>query len=261
MRLIDLLEIWELKHPNSKFLDDIEINSEVDKDTLWDYLISEYGSLRAIDDHTEYFHFKVDNFFKIHKFNIDKLCETMKYQYEPLDNFRFRQDLGRETDDTKHYNKDQKIDRGAKSSTIEHGQMNRTYGESGNEFEQQANLISAYNDNESPQLAGVDENGNPVYTYIDTEKDRRLTNRNYRNNGNENVANDVGSETVSIENVKDGTEYDERGNEQVGEVIKRTGTANVTFQSLIKEEREIAEFNIYKWIGRHFSNELLIGVW
>lgn len=34
-----------------------------------------------------------------------------------------------------------------------------------------------------------------------------------------------------------------------------------SYQQLIKEEREQAKFNIYKYIGRIFADELLIGLW
>lgn len=236
MILANQIELWEMEN-NKGFFDDCYIPSSLNRTALFDYLYLEYSDMQTIDGNWNTFHRRVLNFFTIHKYELDGLAESISYEYEPLDNFNSTQVLGRKTD------------KGSDSSTVEHTNNTENWNENGKQFQQNVNLVSAYNDNESPTLVGTDSDGNPIYKYIDTEHHRDIENRNYSSHGDKTDAFNRGEETVatSLENV--------------GEQILKHGNNGVSYQSLIEEERKLREFNIYKWIARHFSTELLVCVW
>ena len=223
MTLLNVIEIWEMQHQNKGFFDDCVINTPlVVREDLFNYLLLEYGGMIPVDNDSTCFHLRVVNFFKIHDWNIRKLAESTNFDYDPLENYRVHGKLDRDTnrDITKDDDSDTK----------------------GRLWQQDVNLVSAYNDNKSPQSAGVDEDGNPKYTYIDTEHHRDITNKNY-NEHNDFHADDNDHAVVDETTLKHGN------------------TGNTTYQEMIEEERKQAQFNIYKWIARHFCTELLISVW
>lgn len=237
MIFANAVELWEMKN-NKRFYEDWNIHPSINKETLLDYLLLNFDVLRTIDSHSETFHFHTINFFDIHKFNIDKLAETTLFTYEPLEDYTWHQVMNRDTTQDETTGTTQKVTDDATSSTVEQ------YSEDGTSNDMIANLVSAFNDIPS----------NPP-NYQDTEHDRKLNNGSYDKNGDRSI-------DFSSNEVTDLAKDEERDyTENVGEDITRHGNDKNTFQQLINEERAVAEFNIYKWIGRHFQRELLTGVW
>lgn len=447
MTLLNMIEIWEIHYPDKGFFDDITIttNNNLDKEALLDYLLLEYGNMTTIDDDSRIFHRRVKTFFKTHIWNIDKLMETLEYDYEPLRNTVWKRtdrtiENIKDTRDEKvnavgnvngttsdeleaHSTKDENgtQDRtentvqkktgelttdntitttesstentntknnktinetiGGNDKTIESGktggsdtttESEKTEGTdttteseitngtdktttSGNTKESGTiiSLVSAYNQNESPEQIGTNTLGEPIYRYNDTEHDRQTsnktitnaetadftTNRNInsttefttnrtnstttdfntnrtndnttdfttnRNNStiesdtedsdttrnsnknqkenetentienttanktdklvtNDNIAiiqNQTKNEKISTDSKEDKTTDEKYNRDRFNNLdIEYSGTEGQSFQSLIEEQRRLVEFNIYKWIGRHFSVELLISIW
>lgn len=138
------------------------------------------------------------------------------------------------------------------------------------------NLVSAFND-----LPAT------LNSLKDTERDRTVSETTQNNNGTNSetkgettsgtesgttseTTNETTSGTEQGTTAKTGTGTEDtvtsenangKIDEDVAEHIERSGIQNNTYQSLIEAERKQAEFNIYKWIGRHFCKELLIAVW
>lgn len=228
MTFRDAIDLYEIQAGSEFWYEPSQVLSVVeglDSRALFDYLFMEYYQMRTVDANSQDFHKRVVNFFMIHRWNIDKLMKSTQFQYDPITDHKNHQKLHRTLDRTT-------------TDTIDDD-----WKEKGTTYQQDANLVSAYNDVESPQQAGTDENGNPIYRYIDTEHDRTISNGNYSKEGS-----DDRTDTGKLDDI-------------IGETIDRHGTSDHTFQSLIEEERRQAEFNLYKWIARHFSRELLIGVW
>lgn len=115
-------------------------------------------------------------------------------------------------------------------STVENIDTGITYHEDGDESSGVTHFISGFNDVRSP--SGKEG-------YIDSEHDRDSGHRNYDKDGKHDTDRDR-SET---------------------EDMNKSGNDGKTYQSLIEEERKQAQFNLYKWIARHFSLELLVAVW
>lgn len=227
MTFRDHIRIWEIKNPGKGYMDDITVstNAIVDKDILFNYLQMEYLDMEVIDDDTWFFHERVKNFFDIHRWNIDELAKTLEYKYEPLENGKWK----KRRDLTDNKNRDMLDD--------------KTYEESGSHNITDVHYVSAFNEDESPEQTGVDANGVPIYKYNDTEHDRDTESKRYNFNGTNN---DVLSETTK---------------QDVGEDIVFSGNDGIPYQDYIKKQRDSVQYNIYKWIARHFCKELLVAIW
>lgn len=237
--------LWEINNPDKSYFDDIPIHAFVDKEALLDLIVMECGDLRTIDSNSGFFYERVKMFFKIHKWNIDKLCESLQYEYEPLENY--------------HGIEDRKVDRDvAFDSVTDRDQTDdrvtdRGWSEKGTNDEQDVHYISAYNDKESPERIGTDSLGRPIYKFNDTEHDRDTIDISYQKSGDEDISvNDVLAEDIRKNDVTD---------EDIVEHKTKSGNNGQSYQSLIEEERKQAQFNVYKWILNHWFHEMVISVW
>lgn len=235
MTLRDHVRLWELKNPNTEYLDGIDICSYpiVDKQVLWNYLLLEYMDMSVVINDTYLFREEVKNFFQIHRWNIDELAKTLEYEYDPLTNNKWTKVRGVDEEKNTDYEED----------TIN----DHNYNESGRHYIQDVNYVSAFNEDESPQQIGTDADGNPIYKFNDTEHDRQTQSKTYSLNGNtDDTTNKVSGETMT---------------DTIGENITYTGNDGVPYQEYIEKQRSAVQFNIYKWISRHFCKELLVAIW
>lgn len=278
MKFVEMIDLWELQNPNKEFFDGIELHEAIDKEALLDYLLLEYMYLETVDTSSKAFHLRVKNFFKIHKWNIDKLCESMLFEYKPLDNYHVNStvetdrdkkvDTITDRDQTTELQKDsEKIGEESKTDTEkivsdkdwdEHDHMNET----------DVNLVSAFNDQPSPEANASDPT---KWHYNDSEHDRQSISADTTKEGTESVTTnknghyDLDNKDTLSETDKGKLNEDITKNEITDEGIVedsyKYGNIGKSYQSLIEEERKQAQFNIYKWIARHFCRELLISLW
>lgn len=243
IRWIDQIEIYEtmIATNNRKYFTGIDVNAIIDKEALFSYLVLEYGEMSPLDNDTITFRNRIINFFQIHKWNIDKLCDTLQLEYNPLNN----------TGWTQKRNIDRDISEITDNTVDTTGHNDTEWDESGSQRETDVHFVSAFNDKESPEQTGVDAQGYPIYKYNDTEEYRDTMSMSYSKNGTNNQTMQEKSQQDKMVNTDDVTTDD----------IVRTGNSGVSYQSLIEEERKQAEYNIYKWIARHFCKELMIAVW
>ena len=129
MKLRDIMEIWNL-NTGTDIFDDITLNAKVNKSVLIDFLVSEYGDMQTVESYSTTMHQKILNFFLVHKWNIDKLCDTLDLDYNPIwthDNY---------TDTT--WARDETINTDIKED--------EDWTEKGHTDETDINGVSAYND-------------------------------------------------------------------------------------------------------------------
>ena len=237
--------LWEINNPNKFYLEDCIIHEFIDKETLMDYIFMECCDMRVIDSNSGAFHERVKNFFKIHKWNIDRLCKSLEFKYEPLNNYHGTEQRKLERDIAF----DSVTDRDQKDDKV----TDRDWSEKGSSNEQDVHYVSAYNDKESPEQIGTDSEGRPIYKFNDTEHDRDTITISYSKSGDEDISvNDVLEEDIHKNDVTD---------EDVVENKSKEGNNGQSYQSLIEEERKQAQFNIYKWILNHWFHELMVCVW
>lgn len=238
MTLAETVRLWNIQNKQD-FWTPIKVHSAIDKEALVDYLLYEYADMQCVDSNSGAFRNHVKNFFDIHKWNIDKLADTLKLEYDPLENVRWH------TDDVTQEDKDTTgiLDNKATEDVITDHNMD--WSESGTEDSEDVHYLSAFNDRPSPQGG----------KFFDVEKTRDTNHTDYSKGGDQ-VDKDIRDKDTTehedtFQNVDDHTDKD----------IDKFGHDGGSYQSLIEEERKQAQFNIYKWIGRHFSRELLICLW
>lgn len=219
MTLIETVETWRIVHQTNSFWDSFILNNKLDRNALIDYLMLEYGDMVVLDDSIYTFRLRVETFFKTHKWNIDKLTESLDFEYDPIHNTKWHRH--------EKWDRDETID--------VHQNRDNEWTENGHTDETDTNYVSAFNDPESREGS-----------IVDTEHDRTVVDIDYHKDGTDDTITD----TNTVENEGYVGDVDETGHKN-----------NHTYQQLIEEERQQAQFNIYKWIARHFSTELLITIW
>lgn len=333
MTLCEMEYLWRVQNEEIDFWEYVYVPENLNKDTLINYLLFEYGDMQTIDSNSGHFRYHIKNFFEVHKWNIDELAETLNYKYDPLADSRWHEHFEDNRDTITDFTQAQDVttdftserDIKTKSDMVDwkdkdiEGEENRT--ENINE-----DLKNTYNENETKDMTEtlthghtIDKpNGNTTTTnYVsafnlpesptgvnlrDTEHHRDVTvsdthenhggtdttdtnikshnttgnknnentidktshldynsyeESNQHNKETKNTDDDVVTKNVVDDNIVNQTVLDDG---VIGDTFHH-GNNTHTFQSLIKEEREQGEFNIYKWIGRHFSLELLICLW
>lgn len=278
MKLIEMIDLWTLHNPNKDFFDGIELHESLDKEALLEYLLLEYMYMDTVDTSSLAFHMRVINFFKIHKWNINKLCESMLLKYTPLDNYHINSTVETDRDKkvdtitdreqiTELQKNSEKIGEESKTDT-EKIISDKYWDEHDKMAETDVNFVSAFNDIPSPEAIGTDPT---KWKYNDTEHDRQHIAADTDKEGTENITTnknshyDLGNKDTLSETDNGKLNEDITKNEITDEGIVedsyKYGNTGKSYQSLIEEERKQAQFNIYKWIARHFCRELLISLW
>lgn len=251
------------------YLNDCVIHANVDKADLLDYLLYEYGDMLTIDAHTDTFHDHVKNFFAIHKWNIDKLAESLEFQYNPIGNVDYKEttdfDRGQTVDTTENRDVVTDFTRTDGIKDVEKTVTNRTeqidvndvYHEETQDQSEDINYVSAFND-------GSDDSKHHRDTHEGTASKDSTDTKHTDDTENTTVdRNEDINEDETTNTVKDD---DFVGNEQLAEtrdtIHEKHGHDNThSYQELVTEERDQAQFNLYKWIAKHFAKEMLIAVW
>ena len=140
MTFLDMIEMYNIQNGKElndigSMYEDIVLDSRVDKQVLVGALLDECGAMRCLYETTATFKYFSDNFFKKYAKNIEKMWDTLEYEYDPLVNKEL--EWVEETDIT------QNLD------TEENRNKDNT-GTQGNVYEE-TNTVSAMNsDNYSP---------------------------------------------------------------------------------------------------------------
>lgn len=91
MTLLDIIETYNVRYNHDlddlgSIFQDIDIDPRLDKDILIGALLDECGAMDAIYTTTSTFKYFSDNFFKKYKWNIEKLINSLEFEYNPLEN-------------------------------------------------------------------------------------------------------------------------------------------------------------------------------
>lgn len=136
MTFLDMIEMYNIQNGKElndigSMYEDIVLDNRVDKQVLVGALLDECGAMRCLYETTATFKYFSDNFFKKYAKNIEKMWDTLEYEYDPLVNKEL--EWVEETDIT------QNLD------TEENRNKDNT-GTQGNVYEE-TNTVSAMNSN------------------------------------------------------------------------------------------------------------------
>ena len=285
MNLIDILEVYDMKHGDGDdnlflMLQDYPLDNRINRENMNKIILKELGSMRPFTTNTTVFKFALDEFFMKYQHNIGKLLDTMYFEYNPL----YSKDITRTLTETEDKVKVESEDK-AKTETEDNtktGTENKSLSETEHR-ESTADIdntdtyttttdtdIDYTTENQVSAMDSVtyqpkdktihDETQNvsashsgtttsDITSDVDTTKTITETNRTGETEDNER--------TVTEDNSKNITEDNDRTEEE-----RITGKDNDTsYQELITQERELAEFNIFNWIIKLMRKELFLLVY
>lgn len=228
MNLIDILDLYNLTNDNSSdlmnMLSDYPLDERIDRTALNTSIITKLGACRPITTNSTVFKVLIDEFFTRYSTNISKLLDTLYLEYNPLENNRYERALGEE--DTEHRESTGDIDNTDSYTTSNTGSddISRT----------EEKKVSAY-DSSTYQPKEKIETGSEEDTSSSTTHSGETTS---------DIKSDVDTEhSHTLKETKSGLE------------------GNVTYQSLIEQERKLSQFNIFNWIIERMHKELFLLVY
>ena len=200
----------------------------IEKTVLINEIFLESFDLECVYPNPDFLKILIGNWSKANIYNWEELYKTLMYDYNPIYN-RFYESTETETRDlanTVNQSDGHKLDRVGKDGRVmQNAQTNSS-----------TNSVNAYND------------GN----WVKREKD-------------DFIGAQIGQDTLNY-NVNDSYEGDlDRKGTDTGTITKHSkGGGNIgvtTTQKLIKEQREIVKFNLYKYITNEFIKVFCIQIY
>lgn len=135
MMLIDMLDMYAIeKGSNDLFLMlyDYSLDSRINRDDMNRIIVKELGNHQPYTTNTIVLKFAIEEFFTKYRYNIERLIDTMYYDYNPLST----KDIKEVTDETEHRDSTGDIDN------------TDTYNTRQTEDTDQENRVSAYDSSE-----------------------------------------------------------------------------------------------------------------
>lgn len=228
MNLIDILTEYAIAHDHSDelflMLQDYTIDNRISRETLNRIIIKDLGTMRPITSYTEVYKMLVDTFFEKYQDNIKRLLDTLDIEYNPLQNKNITE-----------------------TETIGETEQRESSGH--------INNTDNYTTNVDNVETGTDINEKQVSAFDATTYQNKDKNTETKNLRTDNDTTHTGTTTSVITSDVD-TDRDVTRNKTIA-----GKDGNDSMQDLIKEERRLAEFNIYNWIIEQMRKELFLLVY
>ena len=263
MMLIDLLDLYAYQHDSNDLfllLNDYTIDNRITRESLNKIILKELGNARPFSNNTTIFKFALEEFFDKYSYNITKLIDTMYLEYNPLytkDITRdLAEDIGVDNTEVNNYTKtknDTRTEQRDSTGDINNTDTNTT-NKTGTETDDRTDTttVSAYDSPSYQPKQKVTIDDDKTYGENSTSTGETTS----------HIVSDVDTTetTNTTDNEIDNLRRDTDTDRDVLEHIKGKD-GNITYQELIKQERELAEFNIYDWIIKLMRKELFLLVY
>lgn len=272
MTLIDILDMYCILNNYSDnimlMLQDYTLDSRIDRKAMNMAIITKLGACKPITTNTTVFKVLLEEFFNRYNYNIGKLLDTMYYEYDPLTNKNIERRLDEETsEDT-----DDKNNQSFTGNVTEHSESTEhreSTGDIDNTDTYTTNNVGtdSIDRTEEKQVSAYD-----VSTY--QPKEKTITNSDEDTTSNTThsgaTTSDIKSDVDT--NTETDTDTDTTHTQTDARLINKDGTHNLverikgkdgddSYQTLIEQERELAQFNIFNWIIQQMRRELFLLVY
>ena len=287
MNLIDVLDMYALIHDSDDLtlmLQDYTLDNRINRDNFNRIIIKELGNMRPYVTDTTVFKFALEEFFDKWNYNIGKLIDTMYYDYEPINNVDTTRTLNESTDrdmseaeskdkdetesrrkvededvvgnEQEHRESTADIDNTDTYTTNVDGSESRSSTDTetvsaydSSTYQPSKQTTSSMSDTTSNDTAHSGTTTSDITSDVDTNKDTTEST----------------DKTTTESNTKGTTEDNTKNTEEdikhhLGEKLNGK-TADHTYQELVQQERDLAEFNIFNWILKRMREELFLLVY
>ena len=227
------ITLWGFYQYDKTLFDNIVLPDGIDKDNLVSEIMRNSGDLYPYHQVPEYLKRNITFWFSRRLFDFDRMYESLRMEYSPIENYDRIEDIKREYKDS---GTDTEILTLGSSTTSSH----------------------TGTDTDSTQGGGSNEKGVSAYNedgYTNREKDTETHNSNNTQTYNSTVTN-TGSGTDKTQ-----TDYGKQRTET--ENTRIHGNIGVTTsQQMIESEMSLrAKYDIYKIISREFEREFLVQIY
>lgn len=273
MTLIDILDIYCILHDQDNnmmlMLQDYTLDNRIDRQAMNMAIITKLGACRPLTTNATVFKIMLEEFFNRYNYNISKLLDTMYLEYNPLYDKDIVRDLDESGTDNTTDKNTQNYTNNVTETSVENDSEHRestgdidntdtyTTGNTGSDTidKTEENLVSAYD----------------VSTYQPKDKNLLNSTENTTNNTthsgtttsdivsdvdtNRDVTRDIDTDTTHSQT--DNRTIDNDTTHNLEETIKGKNS-EISYQSLIEQEREVVQFNIFNWIIKQMRRELFL---
>ena len=227
------ITLWGFYQYDKTLFDNIVLPDGIDKDNLVSEIMRNSGDLYPYHQVPEYLKKNITFWFSRRLFDFDRMYESLRMEYSPIENYDRIEDIKREYKDS-----------GTDTETLTLG-SSTTSSHTGT-------------DTDSTQGGGSNEKGVSAYNedgYTNREKDTETHNSNNTQTYNSTVTN-TGSGSDKTQ-----TDYGKQRTET--ENTRIHGNIGVTTsQQMIESEMSLrAKYDIYKIISREFEREFLVQIY
>lgn len=260
MNLIDILDMYCILHEQDDnimlMLQDYTLDTRIDRQAMNMAIITKLGACRPITTNTTVFKVMLEEFFNRYNYNIGKLLDTMYYEYEPLTN----KNIERRLDETSTENTDDTNNQNFTGNVTEHREST---GNIDNTDTYTTNNVGTDNIDrtEENQVSACDASTyQPKEKTITNSDEDTTSNTTHSGATTSDIISDVDTDTDTTHTRTDTRLVDKDGTHNLVEQIQGKDNDD-SYQSLIEQERELAQFNIFNWIIQQMRRELFLLVY
>ena len=273
--LLNLMQ-WE---PN--LWNNIALPDGVSLQTLVDTIMSEYGNMDVVHDYPDLFMWMNETWFRRKYWSIEKMFNTLHFEYNPIENYRRNEDEWQNHNDDESRNITETHDRGKNvnySDNVDYSsQDDTTISRNRTQVEDTQDDVNRTVETSSTTTVNNDVSAYNSESYVNDSKTVTETSGTETDSVSENklVKNtdkmdDVGKtvkkdDTVttgnSSENENVRTSHDDTfsSDREMKRGLLSYGNIGVTTsQQMIKEEREVSEFDFYWWLAEMWARDNIV---
>lgn len=239
-----MVTLYNLLERNHLLFDTILLPEGVDKDMVADTIISQYGPEDVIYDNPKIFEYYNQVWFKRKNYTIQKLFDTLNFDYNPIENYNRKEDYAEINDDEE--NTTRNLGRNSDRTQDTNDTLTEKTNESGTDNTNTSNLSEVSPFNANTFVNDSQSSGNESFDHSQTVDHTHDVNNNMSAHQEDNE-----NETRLVEN-------DRKKNSNLW---ARGNIGVTTTQQMIQEEREVVQFDLYEWIAREWAKEFIVQCW
>lgn len=234
-----MFNLYSILQYNPNLFDNIDLPDVMVKDDVVNEILWHGGELQPRISDPDFLQVTIEHWFKIRKYNFQKLWDTTQLDYNPIENYDRYSMQERLVTEKEELSKDTSIINTASggTNTTETSSNNLE----GSTTKNEERKVSAFNSNEY----------SPDWTDNQTDE--------HSENNTGNVTTEF-SDTRKHEESHTGTDTRDRDNKDIYNEHTHGNIGVTTSQQMIEAERTVVKFNLYEFIAQEFCRDNMIMV-
>lgn len=233
-------------------------------DIMRDTMVFEYGDSDVVYSNPRIFEYYNGLWFRRNQYIIEGLWKTTAFSYDPIENYNRYEDYEETNDDTENTTrKDTKIDntsdnflRNLKDNLVSNNIENESENTSSD-----TDLSSSAENMVSPYNATTYVEESKTTSTSDTTTTGTRERKDTINKNDDRSVEDTTSRAINQNENYDSTNNFDSDRHKVYSLHAHGNIGVTTTQEMIKQEREIVQFDVYKKVADLWAQDMIIMVW